>query len=107
MRIDVFRYEPLTLSSIPFQLNSFSNSFTDFHSFKVSSSRDMRMNELNFRPLLIFNGGCFETLNYLMKVFVKCLHFVNSYMRQTKKRKQSLKSAQYELEITLTELVIF
>ena len=42
-----------------------------------------------------------------MKVFVKCLHFVNSYMKQNKKRKQSVKSAQYELEITLTELVIF
>ena len=42
-----------------------------------------------------------------MKVFVKCLHFVNSYMKQNKKRKQRVKTAQYEMEIALTELVIF
>ena len=42
MRIDVIRYEPHFES---FQLNSFSNSFNDFVSFKVSSSRDMRKNE--------------------------------------------------------------
>ena len=34
-----------------------------------------------------------------MKVVAKCLHFVMSYMKQNKQSKQTLKSAQYELEI--------
>ena len=38
---------------------------------------------------------------FLMKVVAKCLHFVMSYMRQNKKRKQALESAQYGLEIIL------
>ena len=29
----------------------------------------------------------------------KCLHFVMSYMKQNKKRKQTLESAQYGMEI--------
>ena len=34
-----------------------------------------------------------------MYVVAKCLHFVMSYMKQNKKHKQTLESAQYGLEI--------
>ena len=34
-----------------------------------------------------------------MYIVAKCLHFVMSYMKQNKKHKQTLESAQYGLEI--------
>ena len=34
-----------------------------------------------------------------MQVVAKCLHFVKSYIKQNKKHKQTLESAQYRLEI--------
>ena len=36
-----------------------------------------------------------------MEVVAKCLHFVISYMRQNIKHKQTLESAQYELEMSI------
>jgi len=38
-----------------------------------------------------------------MKVVVKCLHFVMSYMTQNKKHKQTLESAQYGVEISFKQ----
>ena len=38
-----------------------------------------------------------------MQVVADCLHFVMSYMKQNKKRKQTLESAQYGLEIIFEE----
>ena len=38
-------------------------------------------------------------LNFML-VVAKCLHFVMSYMKQNKKHKQTLESAQYGLEIS-------
>lgn len=34
-----------------------------------------------------------------MQVVTKCLHFVKSYMKQSKERKHTLESASYGLEI--------
>ena len=51
------------------------------------------------RPICTHNGGCFETLNLLHQVVVKCLRFVMSYMKQNKKFTQTLKSVQYRLDI--------
>ena len=39
-----------------------------------------------------------------MQVVEKCLHFVMPYMRQNKKRKQTLESAQYGLEIIFNNI---
>ena len=66
---------------------------TELESFFITWYENDR--SINFRPLLIFNGACFKTLNYLMKVFVKCLHFVNSYMKQNKKRKCAVRTGNH------------
>ena len=52
--------------------------------------------------LCINNGGWHETLNLLHVSRCKILHvhFVTSYMRQNKSRKQTLESVQYGLEIS-------
>ena len=44
-----------------------------------------------------------ETLNLLHLVECKMLHFVTSYMKQNKSRKQTLKSAQNGLEIIFNQ----
>ena len=79
---------------IPYLLglsNSVSNSFIDFYSCEVVSSSDMRKNEAysfdHFASIM-------ATFNLLHASSAKWLHFVISYMKQDKKRKQILESAQ-------------
>ena len=50
--------------------------------------------------LRIGNGGWHETLNLLHVSRCEMLHFVTSYMKQNKSRKQTLETAQYGLEIS-------
>ena len=45
------------------------------------------------------NGGWHETLNLLHVSRCEVLHFVTSYMKQNKSRKQTLETVQYRLEI--------
>ena len=49
--------------------------------------------------LPVDNGGCHETLNLLHASRCEMLHFVTSYVKQNKSRKQTLESAQNGLEI--------
>ena len=70
--------------------------FTAFRRFLSSDiSERMKHNELR-----IDNGGSYETLNLLHVSRCEMLHFVTSYMRQNKSRKQTLESAQYGVEIS-------
>ena len=50
--------------------------------------------------LRIDNGGWLEPLNLPHVSGCEMLHFVTSYMKQNKSRKQTLESAQYGLEIS-------
>ena len=82
--------------------NSFSNSFIDCYSCEVVSWSDMTKNEvLSFDRFISIMVVVFKLWIYFMQVVAKCLHFVMSYMRQTKKHKQTLESVQYGLEISL------
>ena len=53
--------------------------------------------------LRVENGGWHESLNLLHVSRCKMLHFVTSYMKQNKSRKQTLESAQYGLEISFKD----
>ena len=72
--------------------NSFSNIFIDFYSCKGTHQATYQ-NEWSIKPR-IDNGGWNETLNLLHVSWCKVLHFVTSYMKQNKIRKQTLESAQ-------------
>ena len=78
--------------------NSFSNSFIDFYScegfHKVTYQKEWSIKRR------INNGGWHETFNLLHVSRCEMLHFVSSYMKQNKSRKQTLESAQYWLEIS-------
>ena len=78
--------------------NSFSNTFIDFYSFEVFH-QVIYQKELSIK-LRIDNGGWHETLNLIHVSWCEMLHFVTSYMKQNKSRKQTLESAQYGLEIS-------
>ena len=77
--------------------NSFSNSFIDFYSregfHQVAYQKEWSI------KLRIDNGVWHETLNLLNVSICEILHFVTSYMKQNKKHRQTLESAQYGLEI--------
>ena len=75
-----------------FEVFQISNCVIDFYSCEVVSSSDTRKNEASVLTLWI----------YFMWVVAKCFNFVMSYMRQNKRRKQTLESAQYGLEIIFT-----
>ena len=84
--------------------NSFSNSLIDFYSCEVVSWSNMRKNEvLSFDRFASIMEVVFKLWIYFMKVVVKCLHFVMSYMTQNKKHKQTLESAQYGVEISFKQ----
>ena len=51
------------------------------------------------RPLRIQNGGCFETLNLLHVSSCEMFTLGDVKKKKIKKRKQTLKSAQYRREI--------
>ena len=57
--------------------------------------------------LRVDNGGWHETLNLFHVSRCEMLHFVTSYMKQNKSRKQTLESAQYGLEISFKLCVVF
>ena len=78
--------------------NSFSNSFIDFYSFE-GFHQVIYQKEWSIK-LRIDNGSWHETLNLLHVSRCEMLHFVTSYMKQNKSRKQTLESAQYRLEIS-------
>ena len=78
--------------------NSFSNSFIDFYS--CESFHQVIYREEWSIKLCIDNGGWHETLNLLHVSRCETVHFVTSYMKQNKSRKQTLGSAQYGLEIS-------
>ena len=81
--------------------NSFFNSFIDFYSREVVSWSDTRKNEvLSFDRFVSMVAVVFKLWIYFMQVVAKCLHFVISHMKQNKKHKQTLESAQYGLEIS-------
>ena len=69
------------------------NSSFDFHSYKVVSSSDFEKKKTQrFASILNFlQGGQVRRS--------EMLHFVTSYTNQNKKCKQTLRSAQYGLEI--------
>ena len=54
--------------------------------------------------LSIDNGGWHETLNLLHVSRTKMLHFVTSYMKHNKSRKQTLERLQYGLEISFKSM---
>ena len=78
--------------------NSFSNSFIVFYSFE-GFHQVIYQKEWSIK-LRIDNGGWHETLNLLQVGWCEMLHFVTSYLKQNKSRKQTLESAQYGLEIS-------
>ena len=60
----------------------------------------MRKKEaLSFDRFVSIMAVAFKLRIYFMQVVAKCSHLVMSYMKQNKKRKQTLESAQYGLEI--------
>ena len=75
--------------------NSFSNSFINFYSYE-GFHQVIYLKEWSVK-LRIDNGGWHETLNLLHVSRCEMLHFVT---KQNKSRKQTLKSAQYRLEIS-------
>ena len=67
----------------------------------------MRKNEvLSFDRFVSIMAVVLNFETYFMYVVAKCLHFVMSYMNQNKKHKQTLESAQYELEISFKLLCL-
>ena len=78
--------------------NAFSNSVIDFYSFE-GFHQMIYQKEWSIK-LRIDNGDWHKTLNLLHVSRCEMLHFVTSYMRQNKSRKQTLESAQYGLEIS-------
>ena len=87
--------------------NSFSHSFIYFYSCEgFHQVIDQEERSIKFR---VKNGGWHESLNLLHVSTCEMLHFVTSYMKQNKSRKQTLESAQYGLEISfnLTAELIF
>ena len=64
---------------------------------------DQEERSIKFR---VKNGGWHESLNLLHVSRCEMLHFVTSYMKQNKSRKQTLESAQYGLEISFKLLFI-
>ena len=78
--------------------NSFSNSFIDFYSCE-GFHQVIYQEEWSIK-LRIDNGGWHETLNWLHVSWCEMLHFLTSYMKQNRSRKQTLESAQYGLEIS-------
>ena len=83
--------------------NSFSNSFNDFYSCE-GFHQEIYQKEWSIK-LCVENGVWHESLNLLHVSGCEMLHFVTSYMKQNKSRKQTLESAQYGLEISLKALV--
>ena len=79
--------------------NSFSNSFIDFYS--CDGFHQVIYQEEWSMKLRSKNGGWHESLNLLYVSRCEMLHFVTSYMKQNKSRKQTLESAQYRLEISV------
>ena len=81
--------------------NSFSNSFIDFYScegfHQVIYQKEWSIKVIKLR---VENGGWHETLNLFHVSRCEMLHFVTSYMKQNKSRKQTPESAQYGLEIS-------
>ena len=77
--------------------NSFSNSFIDFYSCE-GFHQVIYQEEWSIK-LRVENGGWHESLNLLHVSRRGMLHFVTSYMKQNKSRKQTLESAHYGLEI--------
>ena len=60
----------------------------------------MRKNEvLSFDRFVSITAVVLNFEIYFMLVVAKCLHFVMSYMKQNKKHKLTLESAQYRREI--------
>ena len=78
--------------------NSFSNSFIDFYSYE-GFHQVIYQEEWSIK-LRVENGGWLESLNFFHVSRCEMLHFVTSYMKQNKSRKQTLESAQYGLEIS-------
>ena len=83
--------------------NSFSKSFIDFYSCD-GFNQVIYQKEWSIK-LRIDNGGWHKTLNLLHVSRCEMPHFVTSYLKQNKSRKQTLESAQYELEISLKTIV--
>jgi len=95
LRINVIRYGPHTLSLRPFKFF-----FQQFHCFLQLWSCFIKWYEKEWSmKLQIHNGSWHETLNFLHVSCCKMLHFVMSYMKHYKKRKQTLESVEYRLEI--------
>ena len=78
--------------------NSFSNSSIDFYCCE-GFHQVIYQEEWSIK-LRVENGGWHESLNLLHVSRCEMLHFVTSYMKQNKSRKQTLESAQYGLEIS-------
>ena len=78
--------------------NSFSNSSIDFYSCE-GFHQVIYQKEWSIK-LRIDNGGWHETLNLPHVNRCEMPHFVTSYMKQNKSRKQTLESGQYVLEIS-------
>jgi len=83
-----------------------SNSFSKFHWFLQLQSCFVKWYEkersMKLRPLRIHNGGCFETLNLLYVSSCEMFSFCDVFHKRKqnkKKRKQTLESAQYGLEV--------
>ena len=76
--------------------NSFSDSFVDFYS--CEGFHQVLYQKQWGIELRIDNGSWHETLNLLHVSRCEILHFVTSYMKQNRSRKQTLESAQYGLE---------
>ena len=85
--------------------NSFSKSFIDFNSCE-GFHQVMYQEEWSIK-LRVENGGWHESLNLLHVSKCKMLHFVTSYMKHNKSRKQTLESAQYGLEISFNSSFYF
>ena len=95
MRIDVIRYEPLTLS--PGLFKFFFQQSLWFLKVQSCFTKWYHKKTRNIK-LCIPNGGWHETLNLHHVCSCEMLHFVTSYINQNKKRKQTLESAQHGLE---------
>ena len=83
--------------------NSFSNSFIDFYSCE-GFHQVIYQEEWSIK-LPVENGCWHESLNLLHVSRCEMLHFVTSYMKQNKSRKQTLESAQSGLEISFKQQV--
>ena len=83
--------------------NSFSNSFIDFYC--CEGFHQVIYREERSIKLRVENSGWHESLNLLHVSRCEMLHFVTSYMKQNKSRKQTLESAQYGLEISFKSVL--